>query len=174
MIQRGRANGTDIISRDMTLEAVPLPLLSHFSPTSLPPSSSDNIWLDLSQWPCPQWKLHGKCPETLQVANCISALFHPNPWKQPTRGLNQWNKKQEQEKVPVREYHWLVIFYSTMKTLTSSGVISFSERPYVYLIYFVDFQWRSSMHQIHWHPLWLAYETRWPLLFSDVIQPFAP
>lgn len=140
MIQHGRANGTDIISRDMTLEAVPLPLLSNFSCTVIVRQYlARPVTMAVSTVKTPR-QMSGNPP-----SGQLYIRFIPS---QPVETTDSW-PEQEQEKVPVREYHWLVIFYSTMKTLTSSGVISFSERPYVYLIYFVDFQWRSSMHQIH-------------------------
>lgn len=126
MIQHGRANGTDIISRDMTLEAVPLQLLSHFSPTCtviIRQYLAGPITLAVSTGE----KLHGKCPEMLQVANCISASSHPNPWKQRTRGLNQWNKKARNKKkcLSVNVIGSFFLSLDCMKTLTSSGVMSF-------------------------------------------------
>lgn len=117
--------------------------LSNFSP---PPSSlSENIWVELSQWPC----VHKS-----QVANCIIRFIPPVAW-------TKWNKIQEQKCL----CYWLVIFIYFIYFLLWR---SWCQRSYVYFIYFIYFIYFSGDHQCTKFT-WLARQTRW-LIFSDDIQ----
>lgn len=153
MIQRGRANGTDIISTDMTLEAVPLQLLSHFSPTC-----TVIVRQHLAR-PVTMAVSTVKTPRQISGNPLSGQLYTRLIPSQSVETTDSWPEPMEQKpgtrkKVP-GEYHWLIFFSDSFFNYEDLDVecrhiISEALRL---LNLFRLFQWRSSMHQIHRYSL---------------------
>ena len=153
MIQRGKGKW-HIISRDMTLEAVPLQLLSNFPAQ---PSLQDkmsrrhNGRVHTGNVRKPKWPIVYPPPNYPNLSQSVETTA--DSWPEPMEQKTGTGKKKCLPSVNFIGSLYFLIYEDL------------DVECYVYLIYFVYFQWRSSMHQIH-------LPSDWPLIIFRCYTTF--